>query len=101
MRFVLRSMLVGVAAMAIAAAVYGQEDVAGSKDYPGVTRMPPYYIYEYQERPFDTFTFKVKSGQRLEGPSGRRAPLRFPLQPEGRRDDAQPDPDPAQLPERR
>jgi len=81
MRFVLRSMLVGVAAMAIAAAVYGQEDVAGSKDYPGVTRMPRYYIYEYQERPFDTFTFKVKvgNGSKDQAVEGRRYDFRYNL----------------------
>lgn len=64
-----------------AAFVLAQEDAAGSKDYPGISRMPGYYIAEYQESPFDSFTFtvmegKVKKEQKVEG---RRYDFRYNL----------------------
>ena len=41
---------------------FGQTDAAGSKDYPGLNRMPGYYIAEYQETAFDSYTFTVTEG---------------------------------------
>jgi outer membrane protein OmpA-like peptidoglycan-associated protein len=38
---------------------FGQSDSPGSKDYPGFTRMPGYYIYEYKDTQFDSAKFKV------------------------------------------
>jgi outer membrane protein OmpA-like peptidoglycan-associated protein len=47
--------------------VFAQSDTAGSKDYPGITRMPGYYIYEYKDVQFDSATFAVtKGGQKTE-----------------------------------
>jgi OOP family OmpA-OmpF porin len=81
MNRILCSMVVGFAAMAMGVAVYGQEDLAGSKDYPGVTRMPGYYIADYQEQAFDSFTFKVKegNGSKDQAVEGHRYDFRYNL----------------------
>jgi outer membrane protein OmpA-like peptidoglycan-associated protein len=48
---------------------FGQSDIAGSKDYPGISRMPRYYIYEYSDSQFDSVTFPVKqNGQAKDVP---------------------------------
>lgn len=75
---ILFAVFVGVA---MTAAVHGQEDVAGSKDYPGVTRMPGYFIYDYQENQFDSFTFKVKEGNgaKEQAVEGHRYDYRYNL----------------------
>jgi outer membrane protein OmpA-like peptidoglycan-associated protein len=58
--------LILVAACAALPAL-GQQDTPGSKDYPGITRMPGYYIYEYTDRQFDSVSMPVKEGaQRKE-----------------------------------
>jgi outer membrane protein OmpA-like peptidoglycan-associated protein len=81
MKSAIRNVLVGFVAMAITAGAYGQEDLAGSKDYPAVTRMPGYYIAEYQETAFDSFTFKVKEGNdsREQAVEGHRYDFRYNL----------------------
>jgi len=60
---------------------FGQKDVAGSKDYPGITRMPCYYISSYEEIAFDSFSFTVsESGnERKEPVEGRRFNFRYEL----------------------
>jgi len=41
-----------------------QADRPGSKDFPGITRMPGYSIDAYKDLPFDSFSFPVtKSGR--------------------------------------
>ena len=62
MKLVLRSLLVALAATAFISIAFCQEDVAGSKDYPGITRMPGYFIYDFNELAFDSFAFTVKQG---------------------------------------
>lgn len=59
----------------------GQTDVAGSKDYPGISRMPGYYIYSYQETPFDTYTFTVMAGRAKQEKAveGRKIEFRYEL----------------------
>jgi hypothetical protein len=39
-------------ALVCAPAAFAQNDTQGSKDFPGVTRMPDYFIYFYEESPF-------------------------------------------------
>lgn len=60
---------------------FGQTDVAGAKDYPGLTRMPGYYIAEYQESPFDSYKFTVtQAGKQVEkAVEGHRYDLRYNL----------------------
>jgi OOP family OmpA-OmpF porin len=81
MKFFLRSLLIAMAAMGFASAAFSQDDVAGSKDYPGITRMPGYFIYEYQEQAFDSFTFNVKVGNssKEQAVEGHRYDYRYNL----------------------
>jgi hypothetical protein len=64
MKLILRTLLVALAAIAVASTAFGQTDVAGSKDYPGITRMPGYYIDSYEEMQFSSFTFTVTQGSK-------------------------------------
>ena len=43
-----------------------QTDMAGAKDYPGLTRMTGYYINDFSETEFDSYSFKVKQGAASE-----------------------------------
>ena len=81
MKLAFRTLLVAIAAFVITSTAFAQEDVAGSRDYPGISRMPGYYIYEYTELPFDTFTFTVKeAGKTKEQPvEGHRYDFRYNL----------------------
>lgn len=71
----------GLVALAIAPFAFGQTDFEGSKDYPGITRMPVYYIAEYKETAFDAYAFKVTvAGKETEEPvEGRRFDFRYNL----------------------
>jgi outer membrane protein OmpA-like peptidoglycan-associated protein len=54
-------LLFGVAAMA-------QEDAKGGKDYPLFSRWPGYYIYVYEHKTFEAYTFQLKdSKETVEG----------------------------------
>jgi outer membrane protein OmpA-like peptidoglycan-associated protein len=60
------------ASLAFASVAFAQSDRPGSKDYPGITRMPGHYIDEYEESQFDSFGFRVTKGgqttvQEIEG----------------------------------
>ena len=58
------SVLALLGASLIVAPVFGQNDREGSKDYPGITRMPGYYIDVYADVQFDSAAFAVtKAGQ--------------------------------------
>jgi OOP family OmpA-OmpF porin len=53
--------------LAVAAAAFGQEDREGTKDYPGIKRMPSFYIDIYKDVQFESATFSVtKGGQRVQ-----------------------------------
>ena len=59
-------------ALTIVSPAFGQSDKPGTKDYPGITRMPAYYIDDYKETQFDSATFKVTANgnstdQQIEG----------------------------------
>ena len=55
-----------------------QTDVSGSKDYPGISRMPGYYIRNYEETPFDSVTFTIAEGGKTKEQTveGHRISLR-------------------------
>ena len=72
MKLLFRTLLVALAAIAITSTAFGQADRAGSKDYPGITRMPGFYIESYSEIQFDSATFTVdrngkKTPQAIKG----------------------------------
>jgi outer membrane protein OmpA-like peptidoglycan-associated protein len=52
--------LVPAVLILMSAAAFGQEDKPGSKDYPGITRMPNFYIYLYDDKQFDSADFPIK-----------------------------------------
>lgn len=43
-----------------------QEDVQGSKDHPLLTRMPDFYISDYEYKEFDTADFKDDKGENIK-----------------------------------
>jgi len=72
MKLNLRALLVALAALTVISTSFGQTDRPGSKDYPGITRMPDFYIYSYRDIQFDSAVFKVtqngkKTDQTIEG----------------------------------
>jgi len=79
MKFILRTLLVAIAAFVVASTVFCQTDTAGSKDYPGLTRLQNYNISSYRELRFDTFTFRVKENgrERKQDVEGHRYNFRY------------------------
>jgi outer membrane protein OmpA-like peptidoglycan-associated protein len=55
----LRGVLVALIAIAMISFASGQTDSPGSKDYPGLSRLPGSYIDTYKEAQFDSFTFTI------------------------------------------
>ncbi|MGD1101840.1 MAG: OmpA family protein [Terriglobia bacterium] len=64
MRLILRTAMVGLVAVMMVSLASGQTDVAGSKDYPGISRMPNTYIRDYKYSDFDSFSFTVTENNR-------------------------------------
>jgi outer membrane protein OmpA-like peptidoglycan-associated protein len=77
----LSGVFVGFVALATVPLALGQTDIPGSKDYPGISRMPGYYIASYQELPFDTYSFTVRQAgkERKEQVEGHRYDFRYNL----------------------
>ena len=75
------SLIVLVAAGVLAPPAFGQADVEGSKDYPGISRMPGYYIADYSEIQFDTYQFKLAAANtwKEQPVEGRRINIRYNL----------------------
>ena len=73
MKLFSRTLLVALAAIAITSTAFGQvDDFPGSKDYPGITRMPGMWITEYHDFQFDSAKFTVtqngkQTDQTIEG----------------------------------
>jgi len=59
MKLFVRTLLVTLATLTIASTAFGQTDVAGSKDFPGISRMPGYHIVGYKDSIFESFNFPV------------------------------------------
>ena len=72
---------VGLVALMTVPFASGQADLPGSKDYPGISRMPGYYLAEYQESPFDSYSFRVTEGgtEKQQPVEGRRYDFRYNL----------------------
>src|SRR5664279_4939213 len=77
----LTGLMVVVAAVILTPLAFGQADAEGSKDYPGISRMPGYYIADYSEIPFDAYKFKiaVTNTWKEESVEGRRINIRYNL----------------------
>jgi len=59
MKIIFRTLLVAIAALTIASTTFAQADADGSKDYPGIARMPNTFLQTYAHLQFDAFTFTV------------------------------------------
>jgi OmpA-OmpF porin, OOP family len=82
MNRLLSGVVVGLAALIAVPSAFGQTDRPGSKDYPGMSRMPGYYITEYAESQFDSYSFKIKEGdkEKQQPVEGRRCNYQYRLQ---------------------
>ena len=70
-----------LAAFILMTFAFGQADLEGAKDYPGISRMPGYYINDYRDTPFDSYVFKVTSGKswKEQTVEGHRYDFRYNL----------------------
>jgi len=59
MKHIFRTLLVALAALAIASTAFGQSDAEGSQDFPGITRMPNTFLQAYNHLKFDAFKFPI------------------------------------------
>jgi len=66
---------------AFAAVALAQDDVQGSQDPPGMNRMTSYYIADYQELAFDSYTFTVtvNGNKKEQTVEGKRINIRYNL----------------------
>jgi outer membrane protein OmpA-like peptidoglycan-associated protein len=64
MKLIFRTLLVALAALTITSTTFGQTDRPGSKDFPGVSRLPGYSIDGYRDLAFDSFSFPVTNSGR-------------------------------------
>ena len=61
-------LVVAIGALLFGAAALAQEDTKGGKDYPLFSRWPGYYIYAYEHKKFDAYTYELKdSKETVEG----------------------------------
>ena len=79
MKRLFHALIVALVGILMAPMVSAQTDRAGSKDYPGISRMPGYYIEDYRESQFDSFTFTVmENGKEKQVPvEGRTYRFRY------------------------
>ena len=75
----LQPMVVALTCVLVAPMVFGQTDQPGSRDYPGISRMPGYYISSYKESQFDSFAFTTKEGgkEKKQAVEGKRYDFRY------------------------
>ena len=75
------AVVVGLVTLLAVPCAFGQTDVAGSKDYPGISRMPGYYIAWYKDTPFDSYSFTVAEDAttKEQAVEGRRYDFRYNL----------------------
>jgi hypothetical protein len=59
MKVIFRTFLVALAALMIASTVFCQADADGSKDYPGISRMPNTFLQTYNHLKFDAYQFPI------------------------------------------
>ncbi len=77
----LNSSLICMMTLTLVPFVFGQTDVERSKDYPGISRMPGYFIYDYRDAPFDAYEFRVATKDSWEEKTveGHRYDIRYNL----------------------
>ncbi len=82
MKIIFRTLLVAIAALTIASTAFAQTDAEGSKDYPGIARMPNSFIMTYAYRKFDAFNFTVATvhnQDKTQSVEGEKTFIRYAL----------------------
>jgi outer membrane protein OmpA-like peptidoglycan-associated protein len=81
MKLISRILIVALAAIAVTSIAFSQTDRPGSKDYPGITRMPDMYIYSYRDIQFDSAVFRVtQNGKKIDQTiEGRKVVIDYEL----------------------
>jgi len=77
-----RYALLVIALAVVVPLAYGQADVAGSKDFPGISRMPDTYLNTYNHLKFDSFQFPiatVNNQEKKQTVEGERYFIRYKL----------------------
>ena len=59
MKFIFRALLVALIALTVASTAFCQADAEGSKDYPGISRMPNTFLQTYNHLQYDAFKFPI------------------------------------------
>jgi outer membrane protein OmpA-like peptidoglycan-associated protein len=59
MKLIFRTLLVALTALTIASTAFCQSDAEGSKDFPGITRMPNTFLQTYNHLKFDAYQFPI------------------------------------------
>jgi outer membrane protein OmpA-like peptidoglycan-associated protein len=59
MKLIFRTLLVALATIAFTSTAFGQADAEGSKDFPGISRMPNTFLQTYNHLKFDAFKFPI------------------------------------------
>jgi len=59
MKIIFRTLLLALAALTFASTAFGQADAEGSKDFPGISRMPNTWLQTYNHLQFDAFKFPI------------------------------------------
>lgn len=75
-----------LACMVLPGISMAEEDADGGKDHPLFPRMPNYYIYEYDEKEFDTYDFPIggKDSEKTERVEGSKRYIRYMLKEGGK-----------------
>jgi outer membrane protein OmpA-like peptidoglycan-associated protein len=61
-----RLVLVFLGLMVVTGIVFAASDAEGSKDHPLFNRMPGFFIDNYEEKDFETATFRIKGGEEID-----------------------------------
>jgi outer membrane protein OmpA-like peptidoglycan-associated protein len=75
MKLFFRTLLVALSMLTVASTAFGQSDTAGSKDYPGITRMPNTFLRAYTHLKYDAFNFPiatVNNSEKTQSVEGER-----------------------------
>ena len=85
MKVFVRNLLVTLALVTLTSTAFAMEDLPGSKDYPGLSRLHGYHITRYQEWRFDSFTFRVTEAgkEKKQAVEGHRYSFRFDYDTQG------------------
>ena len=82
MKIIFRTLLMAIAALTITATAFAQADAEGSKDYPGIARMPNTFLLTYGYLKFAAFDFPVATvhnQDKTQSVEGEKTFIRYKL----------------------